>query len=69
MQRFRFDHRTILLEAIVELLNRGVGPDEIDIYLSRIGPVDLDLFQQCLGDVLGGFADEQAYYSEARVAA
>jgi hypothetical protein len=61
MLRYRFDQRAILLEAIAELLNRGLGVDEIDIYLSRIGPVDLDLFQQCLGDVLD--------YSENRVAA
>ncbi|RCS24984.1 hypothetical protein DUT91_05955 [Phyllobacterium salinisoli] len=67
MLRYRFDQRTILLEAIAELLNRGVGPDEIDIYLSRIGPVDLDLFQQCLSDILG--FGEAPDYSESRVAA
>ncbi|PRD44163.1 hypothetical protein C5748_06020 [Phyllobacterium phragmitis] len=53
MQRYRFDQKAILIPAIAELLNRGVGVDEIDIHLSRIGPVDLDLFQQCLGDMLG----------------
>lgn len=51
MQRYRFDDRRILIEAIVELLNRGVEPDELDLVLSRIGPVDLDLMQQCLVEV------------------
>lgn len=51
MQRYRFDDRTILTEAIVALLNRGVEPDDLDLVLSRIGPVDLDLMHQCLVEV------------------
>ncbi|WP_368649602.1 hypothetical protein [Brucella intermedia] len=51
MQRYRFDDKRILIEAIVKLLNRGVEPDELDLVLSRIGPVDLDLMRQCLIEV------------------
>jgi hypothetical protein len=51
MQRYRFDDKRVLIEAIVELLNRGVEPDELELVLSRIGPVDLDLMQQCLIEV------------------
>ncbi|MBC8716197.1 MULTISPECIES: hypothetical protein [Brucella/Ochrobactrum group] len=51
MQRYRFDDKRVLIEAIVELLNRGVEPDELDQVLSRIGPVDLDLMRQCLIEV------------------
>ncbi|MBV2142217.1 hypothetical protein KUG47_01745 [Falsochrobactrum sp. TDYN1] len=51
MQRYRFDDKTILIEAIVELLNRGVEADELDLVLSRIGPVDLDLMHECLVEV------------------
>ncbi|MFC7065655.1 hypothetical protein [Brucella rhizosphaerae] len=51
MQRYRFDDKRVLIEAIVELLNRGVEPDELDLVLSRIGPVDLDLMRQCLIEV------------------
>lgn len=51
MQRYRFDDKKVLIEAIVELLNRGVEPDELDQVLSRIGPVDLDLMRQCLIEV------------------
>ena len=51
MQRYRFDDKRILIEAIVELLNRGVKPDELDLVLSRIGPVDLDLMRECLIEV------------------
>ncbi|MGU3399328.1 hypothetical protein ACLBWS_06225 [Brucellaceae bacterium D45D] len=51
MQLYRFDDKKLLIEAIVALLNRGVQPDELDLVLSRIGPVDLDLMQQCLDEV------------------
>ena len=51
MQRYRFDDKRILIEAIVELLNRGVKPDDLDLVLSRIGPVDLDLMRECLIEV------------------
>ncbi|PWL19406.1 hypothetical protein DKP76_02330 [Falsochrobactrum shanghaiense] len=51
MQRYRFDDKAVLIEAIVELLNRGVEPDELDLVLSRIGPVDLDLMHDCLAEV------------------
>lgn len=51
MQRYRFDDKTVLIEALVELLNQGVEPDELDTVLSRIGPVDLDLMHECLCDI------------------
>ncbi|WP_343313213.1 hypothetical protein AAIB41_10185 [Brucella sp. BE17] len=51
MQLYRFDDKKLLIEAIVALLNRGVQPDELDLVLSRIGPVDLDLMQHCLDEV------------------
>ncbi|APX69801.1 MULTISPECIES: hypothetical protein [unclassified Brucella] len=51
MQRYRFDDKRILIEAIVELLNQGIEPEDLDLVLSRIGPVDLDLMQECLVEV------------------
>ncbi|AAL53113.1 MULTISPECIES: hypothetical protein [Brucella] len=51
MQRYRFDDKRILTEAIVELLNQGIEPEDLDLVLSRIGPVDLDLMQECLIEV------------------
>lgn len=51
MQRYRFDDKNILIQALVELLNQGIQPDELDTVLSRIGPVDLDLMYECLGDI------------------
>lgn|GEM_PF-425540 len=51
MQRYRFDDRKVLIEVIVELLNKGVEPDEIDLVLSRVGPVDLDLMRECLMEI------------------
>ena len=51
MQRYRFDDKRILIEAIVELLNNGFQPDELDLVLSRIGPVDLDLMQECVTEI------------------
>ncbi|AAN28970.1 hypothetical protein C064_01817 [Brucella suis 63/252] len=51
MQRYRFDDKRILTEAIVELLNQGIELEDLDLVLSRIGPVDLDLMQECLIEV------------------
>jgi len=51
MQRYRFDDKMILTEAIVELLNRGVERDDLDLVLSRIGPFDLDLMHECLVEI------------------
>ncbi|ENP39791.1 hypothetical protein B990_00318 [Brucella abortus 225/65] len=51
MQRYKFDDKRILTEAIVELLNQGIEPEDLDLVLSRIGPVDLDLMQECLIEV------------------
>ncbi|WOC15908.1 hypothetical protein [Pseudochrobactrum sp. MP213Fo] len=51
MQRYRFDQKTIVVQAIVEMIKRGVPAAEMDIYLSRMGPVDLDLLQQCMDEV------------------
>ncbi|EHR26033.1 hypothetical protein M1M_02532 [Brucella abortus bv. 1 str. NI259] len=53
MQRYRFDDKRILTEAIVELLNQGIEPEDLDLVLSRIGPVDLDLMQECLIEECG----------------
>ncbi|EEY03611.1 hypothetical protein [Brucella neotomae] len=41
MQRYRFDDKRILTEAIVELLNQGIEPEDLD----------LDLMQECLIEV------------------
>lgn len=51
MQRYRFDQKTIIVQAIVEMIKRGVPVGEMDTYLSRMGPVDLDMLQQCMDEV------------------
>lgn len=51
MRHNRFDNRDVLIEVIVELLNRGIRPEDVDLVLSRMGPVDLDLMQDCLAEV------------------
>lgn len=51
MQRYRFDQKTIVVQAIVEMIKRGVPASDMDIYLSRMGPVDLDLLQQCMDEI------------------
>lgn len=58
MQRYRFDQKTIVVQAIVEMIKRGVPAAEMDIYLSRMGPVDLDLLQQCMDEVYDYIAQE-----------
>lgn len=39
-----------------ELLDRGIAPEEIDVRLSQIAPVDLDLLQACF-DEIGSFEE------------
>ncbi|HWD14658.1 hypothetical protein P8H26_02255 [Pseudochrobactrum sp. sp1633] len=58
MQRYRFDQKTIVVQAIVEMIKRGVPSSEMDIYLSRMGPVDLDMLQQCMDEVYDYIAQE-----------
>lgn len=60
MQRYRFDQKVIVVEAIVEMIKRGVPASEMDIYLSRMGPVDLDMLQQCMDEVYTYIAHEDA---------
>lgn len=72
MQRYRFDQKVIVVQAIVEMIKRGVPASEMDIYLSRMGPVDLDMLQQCMDEVYAYIADEdarqQVAYQERAVA-
>lgn len=72
MQRYRFDQKVIVVQAIVEMIKRGVPASEMDIYLSRMGPVDLDMLQQCMDEVYAYIADEdarqQVTYQERAVA-
>lgn len=72
MQRYRFDQKTIVVQAIVEMIRRGVPPEEMDTYLSRMGPVDLDLLQHCMDEVYGVLSQEtmrkEMLYQELAVA-
>ncbi|MFC4626392.1 hypothetical protein ACFO1V_14460 [Daeguia caeni] len=62
----RFDDKQLLTEAIVTLLNRGVEPDDLGLVLSRVGPVDLDLMQICLAEIL---AYNNALMQDVQIAA
>lgn len=52
MQHIRLDNQAMLVEVVREILKHGYAPDEIDVVLSAFAPVDLDLLQQCIADVL-----------------
>lgn len=66
MQRYRFDDKIVLVKALVELLNRGFAEDDLDMVLSRIGPVDLDLMRECLIEIRDF---NRHYYRDAQAAA
>jgi hypothetical protein len=51
MVAWRFDEKDILLVIVRELSARGVDLDQIDVRLSEIGPVDLDLLRECFREV------------------
>lgn len=51
MQRYRFDRKDLMIQAITEMIKHGVPTEDMDIYLSQMGPVDLDLLQECLDEI------------------
>lgn len=48
MEQTRFDDRRVLSAIISDLRGKGFELDDLDVHLSRFGPVDLDLLQECL---------------------
>lgn len=47
---FRFDDRKVLEPLLWELVSTGADLEDLDVRLSRVGPVDLDLLEACLAD-------------------
>jgi predicted phosphatase len=50
-QIIRFETREEINKAIAYLVERGVALDEIDVELTKIGVVDLDLCVTCLHEI------------------
>lgn len=48
----RFETRDAINAAIATLVEQGVMLDEIDVELSKIGVVDLDLCVECLNAII-----------------
>lgn len=48
----RFDDRRTIAAIIGELIAHGMELDDLDVRLSRFGPVDLDLLGECLAEAL-----------------
>jgi hypothetical protein len=47
----RFETREAINAAILRLVDAGVPLDEVDVAMSQIGLVDLDLCVECLNDI------------------
>jgi hypothetical protein len=47
----RFETRESINAAIMRLVEAGVPLDEVDVALTQIGIVDLDLCVECLNDM------------------
>ena len=47
----RFETREAINAAIMRLVEAGVPLDEVDVALTQIGLVDLDLWVECLNDM------------------
>ena len=47
----RFETREAINAAIARLVAQGVPLEEVDVALTRIGLVDLDLCVECLNDM------------------
>lgn len=48
----RFETRDAINAAIAALVERGVMLDEVDVELSKIGVVDLDMCVECLNAII-----------------
>jgi hypothetical protein len=47
----RLDDRTLLRQLVRELVDGGYCLDELDVKLSQIVPVDLDLLHECFVEI------------------
>ncbi|MDN2579767.1 hypothetical protein [Aquibium sp. ELW1220] len=52
----RLDDRALLRQLVRELVDGGYCLDELDVKLSQIVPVDLDLLHECFLEVEGADA-------------
>lgn len=52
----RFETREAINAAILRLVEAGVALEDVDVALSRIGIVDLDLCVECLNDMAATLA-------------
>ena len=55
----RFETRDAINDAIFQLVEAGIALDDVDVELSRIGVVDLDLCVECLREMAVRLADDQ----------
>ena len=58
----RLDDRTLIRQLVRELVDGGYCLDELDVKLSQIVPVDLDLLHECFVEIAAndGQAPRQA---------
>lgn len=63
----RFDTREAINAAILRLVDAGVPLDEVDVAMSQIGLVDLDLCVECLNEMAVTMAAQMV--ADAMVAA
>jgi hypothetical protein len=48
LETTRFDDGDVIRAIIADLRGKGFELDDLDVHLSRFGPVDLDLLHDCL---------------------
>jgi len=51
---YRFDRREMIEKILNAFVDEGRDLDMIEVHMSRVGPVDLDLLQDCLRRVKAG---------------
>jgi hypothetical protein len=68
MVAWRFDEKDLLLVIVRELSARGVDLDQIDVRLSEIGPVDLDLLRECFREIVAAPSGQEAALAVVRAA-
>jgi hypothetical protein len=57
MDNTRFDDPRVIRAIIADLRGHGFDLGDLDVHLSRFGPVDLDLLHECLRECAATPAD------------
>jgi len=64
----RFDDRRMIIDVLLAMHAEGYGIEDIDVRMSAIAPVDLDLLWDCVHQLSSAQAVDSWTFEQARAA-